>query len=305
MICKLVDEFVKRKRALGFKYRVQNSLLTNYAAYAQKRGDAFIVIDTVLDWCREAPSATQIRNRLLTIHRFAVSAHADNPLHQIPPADAFGGAVYRRRKPHIYTATEFQTLRQAALCMTPKGSVRPLTFDTLITLLWVSGIRISEALALDVCDITGDGLMIRATKFRKDRLVPIHLTTRDAIDRYLSSNCRQNVVKDNSVFVSTLGTRMAYSTAVSGFLEIMRGAGLRGKPGLPGPRLNDIRHTFASRSLERCPACTQSVHRHMVALSTYLGHAHISDTYWYLESTPALTRQIALVTETFYGEVLS
>ncbi len=300
-----VDEFVAQQRALGFKYRVQNSLLTNYAAFAQKRGDRFITVDTVLDWSREAPSATQTRNRLLTVRRFALSAHADNPAHQIPPADAFGGSTYRRRRPHIYTVTELNTLRQSALCMTPSGSVRPLTFDTLIALLWVSGLRISEALALDVDDITDDGLLVRATKFRKNRLVPIHATTHCALKRYLASNSRMQVVKDNAVFVSTLGTRLAYSTAVSGFLEIIRSAGLRGSAGQPGPHLNDFRHAFAVRSLERCPACTQSVQRHMIALSTYLGHVHISDTYWYLEATPGLTRQIANDTEAWHGEVLA
>ncbi len=247
MIVQLVDEFVRQKRALGFKYRVQNCLLGNYAAFAQERGDTFITVDTVLEWCREAPSATQKKNRLLTIRRLAVSVHADNPLHQIPSADAFGGAVYRRRRPHIYSTAELAALRQTALCMTPTGSVRPLTFRTLITLLWVSGLRISEALALDIDDITIDGLLIRATKFRKDRLVPVHPTTRRALDHYLSLNCRKKVVEDNAVFVSTLGTRLAYSTAVSGFLEILRSTGLRAEAGQPGPCLHDLRHNSENR----------------------------------------------------------
>ena len=305
MIGHCVDVFVRQKRALGFKYRVQNSLLKNYAAFAQARGDTYIAVDTVLEWSREAPSAAQKRNRFLTVRRLAVSVHADNPLHQIPPADAFGGAVYRRRKPHKYSENELDTLRQTALGMTPVGSVRPLTFHTLITLLWVSGLRTSEALALDVGDITIDGLMIRATKFRKNRLVPIHPTTRCALNHYLLSSERTSISKDNAVFVSMHGTRLSYRTANDGFLRIMRNAGLRGEPGVPGPCLHDMRHSFAARSLERCPACAQSVQKHMVALSTYLGHAHITDTYWYLEATPALTRQIAEVTEAWHSEVRS
>ena len=304
-IMQLVDEFVTQQRALGFTYRVQNCLLKNYATFAQNRGDRFVTTDRVLEWSRQAPSAAQTRNRLLTVRRFSLSVHADDPVHQVPPADAFGGSSYRRRRPYIYTTAELATLRQGALCMTPSESVRPLTFHTLITLLWVSGLRISEALALDVDDITVDGLLVRATKFRKNRLVPIHLSTRSALDRYLSSSCRKKVVKDNAVFVSTYGTRLAYSTAVSGFLEVIRSVGLRDGAGQPGPRLNDFRHSFAVRSLEQCSACTESVQRHMVALSTYLGHAHITDTYWYLEATPGLTRQIAMLTEACYGEVQS
>lgn len=305
MIGRCVEVFVRQKRALGFKYRVQSSLLRNYAAFAHARGDTHIVTDTVLKWSQEASSAAQKRNRFLTVYRFAVSAHADNSLHQIPPADTFGGVTYRRRKPHIYSEKELDTLRQTALRMTPIGSVRPLTFHTLITLLWVSGLRISEALSLDIADITVDGLLIRATKFRKNRLVPIHPTTRGALNSYLSSIERTSISKGNAVFVSMLGTRLSYSTALDGFLQIMRSAGLRGEPGIPGPCLHDMRHSFAVRSLERCPACAQTVHKHMVALSTYLGHAHITDTYWYLEATPALTRQIAKVTEAWHSEVTS
>ena len=303
MIRQCVDEFVAQQRALGFKYRVQSSLLKSYATFAQERGDTFITVNRVLEWSAEAHSATQKRNRLLTVRRLALSVHADNPLHQIPPADAYGGSTYRRRRPHIYTAEELNKLRQAALCMTPSGSVRPLTFHTLITLLWVSGLRICEALSLDISDITDDGLLIRATKFRKNRMVPIHSSTRSALDRYLSNSCRVNVAKDNAVFVSTLGTRLAHSTAYGGFLEIIRGVGLRGGAGQPGPCLHDFRHSFAVRSLERCPACAQSVQRHMVALSTYLGHAHITDTYWYLEAAPELTRQISRLAEAWHSEV--
>lgn len=292
-----VDEFVARQRSLGFKYRVQSTLLKSYAAFAQERGEKFVSVDTVLEWSQQAPSAPQTRNRLLTVRRFALSAYADNSGHQIPPADAFGGANYRRRRPYVYSAEEFNLLRQSALCMTPSGSVRPLTFDTLLTLLWVSGLRICEALRLDIDDITADGLEVRATKFRKDRLIPIHPSTQSALDRYLTSQSRMQVAKGNAVFVSTWGTRLAYSTAVSGFLEIIRSAGLRKAAGHPGPRLNDFRHSFAVRSLENCPACAQAVQKHMIGLSTYLGHAHITDTYWYLEATPRLTWQIANITE--------
>ncbi len=82
-ILQCVDEFVAQQRALGFKYRVQNSLLRNYAAFALDRGDTIITVDRVLEWSREAPSAAQTRNRLLTVRRLALSAHADNPMHQI------------------------------------------------------------------------------------------------------------------------------------------------------------------------------------------------------------------------------
>jgi len=305
MISQCVDMFVAQQRALGFKYRVQSSLLNSFAAYAQAQGDSLITIKTVLAWSAQAPSAAQKRNRLLTVRRLALSVHADNPLHQVPPADAYGGSTYRRRIPHIYTEQELANLQEAALQMTPAGSIRPLTFYTLITLLWVSGLRISEALSLDVRDMSVDGLLIRATKFRKNRLVPIHASTRCALEDYLSNKSRAKSNSDGPVFISTLGTRLSYSTAFQGFLAISRSIGLRAEPGTPGPSLQDFRHSFAVRSLERCPACAHAVQRHMVTLSTYLGHAHITDTYWYLEATPKLATQIAKLTEADFGEVCS
>jgi len=166
-------------------------------------------------------------------------------------------------------------------------------------------LRISEALALSISDITDDGLVIRATKFNKDRLVPIHTSTRAALDRYLSSHCRRKMISDDAVFVSLVGSRLAYSTALSTFLTLLRAAELRDGPGKPGPCLHDLRHTFAVRSLERCPANAQAIKQHTVSLSAYLGHAHVTDTYWYLEATPTLTRQIAANSEACFLENLS
>ena len=303
MIIQFVDEFVSQQRALGFKYRVQGSLLKNYATFAQERGDKFIQVDRVLEWSAQAPSSTQKRNRLLTVRRLALSAHALDPMHQIPHADTYGRSTYRRRKPHIFTEKDLSKLQQATLCMTPTGSIRPLTFYTLITLLWVSGLRISEALSLDVSDITEDGLLIRATKFRKNRMIPIHPSTRCALDRYLANDYRKKIAIDKAVFVSTIGTRLSYSCARTGFREVIDSVGLRGTSDQPNPCLHDMRHSFALRSLEQCPACAQTVQKHMVALSTYLGHTHIADTYWYLEATTGLTRQIARLTEARHGEV--
>ncbi|MFK7862151.1 MAG: tyrosine-type recombinase/integrase [Granulosicoccus sp.] len=144
--------------------------------------------------------------------------------------------------------------------------------------------------------------MIRATKFRKNRLVPIHASIRRALEKYLSNGPRDKINNEAPVFISTMGTRLSYSTAFQGFLTISRSVGLRAAPGTSGPNLHDFRHSYAVRSLESCPACAQSVQQHMVALSTYLGHTHISDTYWYLEATTKLAAHIAQLTEADFVE---
>jgi len=292
MLSQRVNDYVAEHRAMGFKYRVQNGLLLRYAEFATEHGDQFVDTTTVTDWCKGAPSPQQMRTRLLTVRRFAKWARAEDSRHQVPSADVFGRAVRRRRVPHIFSTTEIEAILRAASSLTPSGTIRPLTFQTLIGLLSVTGLRISEALALDVSDIASDGLIVRATKFHKNRLVPVHDSTRQALDRYLQYHARPRGDSE-AIFVSTWGTRLAYSTAISSFLALLRSIDLRAEPGHRGPCFHDLRHTFAVRSLEQCPADAKAVAEHITFLSTYLGHAHMSDTYWYLEATPRLTKQIA------------
>jgi integrase len=165
-------------------------------------------------------------------------------------------------------------------------------YSTLFGLLAATGMRISEALALRLEDITADGLIIRQTKFQKSRLLPLHETTRRALDKYLSARARLGTL-DGALLVSTTGKALSYNTVMAVFLRLARSIGLRGGPGRPGPRIHDLRHTFAVRSLEQCRHDREAVARHIVALSTYLGHAHVTDTYWYLHATPIMMGQIA------------
>jgi len=114
-----------------------------------------------------------------------------------------------------------------------------------------TGMRISEALALKLEDITEDGLIVQKTKFRKSRLVSLHETTCKGLSRYLDLRNRLKIT-NNAVFVSHAGESICYSTVATVFLSLLRSIGLRKGPGHPGPRLHDLRHTFAVRSLEQC-----------------------------------------------------
>lgn len=168
---------------------------------------------------------------------------------------------------------------------------------TLFGLLAATGIRISEALALRVCEYSEDGLLILATKFRKSRLVPIHDSTRRALDAWLDFH---PAGPDAPLFRSKMGTGPAYATVITVFLKAARANGLRDGPGKPGPRIHDLRHSFAVRSLERCGSDRSAVAGHAVGLSTYLGHAHVTDTYWYLQATPTLMAGIAVAGEALH-----
>ena len=284
--------------ALGFKFRTQRILLRSFVFYAEHHGDEVIKSDRVISWAIEAPSPEQRRNRLLTVRRFAIAMFAENNHHGVPAADALGRGLFRRTLPYIYSGDEIAQLMEAAASLGPPGTIYPLTYTTLFGLLAATGMRISEALALRLGDVTENGLIINHTKFKKSRLVPLHDTTHVAIDRYLSA--RAAIFVDvNSLFVSKTGGPLGYDTVSGLFRRLSRKIGLRGEPGRPGPRIHDLRHTFAVRSLEQCPRNDDAVSRHILALSTYLGHAHVADTYWYLQATPGLMAQIADASETF------
>ncbi|MCD9825123.1 tyrosine-type recombinase/integrase [Bradyrhizobium japonicum] len=292
MLSQYLAKYVDQQQSLGFKFRVQQILLRGYVGFAEECGDRHIRSARVLAWAARAPSPEQRRNRLLTVRRFALAMHAEDPRHQVPVADALGHAVVKRRPPYIYSAEEIARLLRAAAALRPAGSIRPTMYATLFGLLTATGMRIAEALALQIDDVTADGLVVRQTKFQKSRLLPLHATARLALDRYLVAR-RSLTTTDRALFVSVAGQSLPYNTARRIFLQLLDGTNLRGAHSGRDPRIHDLRHTFAVRSLEQCRHDRAAVVRHIVALSTYLGHAHVTDTYWYLQATPVLMGQIA------------
>ena len=174
MLSQDLTRYTDLHRSLGFKFRIQHSLLRNFVTYAEAQGDEFVRVDRVLDWAARAPSPPQRRNRLLTVRRFALAMQAEDARHEVPAADALGHGRFDRRTPHIYRPDEIARLMRSAAQLQPAGSIRPLMYSTLFGLLAATGMRISEALALRLEDITADGLIIRQTKFQKSRLLPLH-----------------------------------------------------------------------------------------------------------------------------------
>jgi integrase len=167
----------------------------------------------------------------------------------------------------------------------------------LISLLAVTGLRISEALHLLVSDVTPDGLLIRKTKFRKTRLVPLHETSLAGLRSYLEQRLSAYPSADH-VFVGRKGQPLTYGAVYPTFGRLLKSAEI-----VPShrhcPRLHELRHTFAVRALESTPAGRQRIGKHMLALATYLGHVNIDSTYWYLESTPELLAEISAESESF------
>lgn len=297
MLNRLVDSYLELRRAMGFQMKVQQYLLHDFALFAERRQESHVRGRTAIEWARQAPSEGQRANRLGMVRVFARFARAEDGQHEVPPERIF--SVQRGNfTPFIFTAGQLHELLVGASKLAPLNSIRPWSYCTLFSLLAVTGLRISEALKLLLKDVTPDGLLIRETKFRKSRLVPLHPTTAKGLEQYLE---RRGAVPDDHVFVSVQGRGLRYSTVVAIFLRLVRAMGIHPGAGHRGPRIHDLRHSFAVRVLETSSAvgCSIDIGAKMLALSTYLGHAELASTYWYLHATPHLLNEIADVSESY------
>jgi len=297
MLAQAVDDYLAVRRAAGFSLKTPEQYLHYFVRFASARGDTHVRTTSAIDWAAQAATEAERHRRYQCLLGFARFVHAEDPRHEIPPEHVFCGYL-PRPTPYLFTDDELHRLIRAAARLGPPGSLRPHTYTTLLTLLAVTGLRPAEAYALHRDDITRDGLTIRETKFRQSRLVPIHDSTRVALEHYLEHRSRV-AGDDEHVFVS-LAQRPLTGCIVSRlFRQLLQAAGLPDRPG--HPRIHDLRHRFATRALEICPDTRDHVGRHLLALTTYLGHAHVGSTYWYLESTPQLMSDVAARCEDFFS----
>jgi integrase len=293
---KAVETYIAVRRAAGFKLVMTARSLLAFADFAAESGDTHITSKTAIAWAARGSSPHRRYRRLRDVVIFARFVAAEDELHEIPPAGVFPYR-FNRRPPHLFTAGEIADILAVAGELTPRGSSRPATYQTLFALLAVTGMRVGEALRLTMGDVTEQGLVIRQTKFRKSRLLPLHASTAAALARY-RERWRPEGGPDAPFFVTLRGGALAYPTAQAVFFELVRDLGLRGSRGTnaapsSGPHLHDLRHTFAVRALETCPSEHHAIGRHMTALTTYLGHGQLSATCWYLHASPTLMTGIA------------
>lgn len=291
MLRAIIDAFLALRRAAGFKLRTEGQLLHNFAQWASDRGETHIRTIMATEWAAMARNPWQRERRLRVVAGFARYARAEDSRHESPPICVFGGRR-PRPTPYIYSSDEVQSLLNAASRLASTWPLRPEIFTTLIGLLASTGLRISEALALRFADVTSDGLLIRKTKFNKSRLVPLHPTAASAIGRYLEIR-RRGSAESDFIFISPNGNRLSDTTAHRTFRRLVNQTSIGSVEKTPAPRIHDLRHTFATRVLETSPQEGGAAGWRVRALSTYLGHANIADTCWYLHATPQLMRGVA------------
>ena len=302
MISDAVDRYVALLRAGGGIYREEARHLANYAAFAQARGENHVRTQSVLEWTRRCSSALQRRKLLYAVRRFALAMAVEDPRHEAPPADILPRVPRVRPKPYIYSPAEIESLLAVADDCASIGCPVPGQYRTLFGLIAATGLRRGEALAMDIGDITPEGLMVRPLKRAGWRRLPLHPTVGTELARHLRARVRVPA-RTEALFLGDGCGRLSSQVAWKVFQRMLARTGLAGAgEGGRNPRIHDLRHTFAVRSLEACGCERQAIDRHMVALSAWLGHASVVDTYWYHESTEVLLEEVARRTETFHGE---
>ncbi len=293
----ILDEYLAVRRALGVKLKLPGRLLQRFVAFAAQHGATFITTELALQWATEPCEVqpAQWANRLGMVRRFAQYASAVDPRNEVPPPDLLPYR-FHRSQPYIYCDEEVVSLIGAAEALPGTIGLRAHTYATLFGLFAVTGMRANEPLSLerDDVDLTHDVLTVRGSKFGKSRYVPIDDSTAAALRRYAAHRDRVCPNPHSpSFFLSERGTRVTEWALRWTFVKLSRQIGLRGPTDSHGPRLHDFRHRFAVNTLLRWYRGGADVERHLPHLATYLGHAHVSDTYWYLTAVPELLQLAA------------
>lgn len=289
----LAGDYIASRRAMGYKFGCQARVVIDFAGYLDDLGVEHLTITDAAAWATSTPAGPAWRSGRLGIARgFARFVHAFDPATEIPPTRLLPAASHRT-VPYIYSDDDIAGVIDAA------GHLHPLhradTYQTMIALVAVTGMRIGEVVRLDDSDVDlVEGLLtIRDSKFATSRQVPFHPTTTAALTGYQQRRDeRRPVPKTTAFFTSTIGTRVLRDNISTIFPRLVREAGLRSPAGRRAPRAHDLRHTFAVRTLVEWHRKHLDVNERIPVLSAWLGHVDPANTYWYLTAVPELLAQV-------------
>jgi integrase/recombinase XerC len=300
-----VLRYLHERRQLGFSMKAPGTELLRFARFADARGhQGALTLELQLEWAREhvvRTSAVTAARRLEIVRPFA-AYYRQFEVDTEVPATHFLGRGHRRPAPHIYTDDEIGELLEHAGRLSPQGGLRPLMYRTLFGLIAAAGLRVSEALKLQVADVDLDGatITVRQTKFHKSRCLPLHASVVRALSDYRQVRDRHADPGANApFFISRIGGILPVSTVQNVFKRMRPRLGWQARGDHANPRIHDLRHTMAVRRVQRWHDTGASIDHAMFWLCTYLGHAKISDTYWYLTGVPELMNLVGAKFERF------
>jgi len=298
------EDYLVTRRAMGYKLAYQGQMLAQFAAWLDDVGAEHLTISLALSWAKQPSDAARSwwAVRLSTVRGFARYLSALDPDTEIPPAGMIATGSHRI-VPYIYSEPDIARLLKAAGRL---GDVhRADTYQTLIGLVAVTGMRAGETVRLDRNDVDLEqGLLtIRDSKYGKSRQIPVHPSTVEALAGYARRRDAREPRRDgrrnrhapssSSFFTSTTGTRLLRDNVSTAFPRLVRAAGLVSHSRGRAPRLHDLRHSFAVNTLVGWYRQGLEVEPRLPLLSTYLGHVAPSSTYWYLTAVPELLELIA------------
>ncbi|WP_321897055.1 tyrosine-type recombinase/integrase [Burkholderia cepacia] len=293
-----LQAYLAMRRDTGFKLRNHEPQLRRFLEFMEDRKAPYITQKLAVEWAAlpvgKSPSWYSIR--LTMVRGFANYLRSKDPRTEHIAVDLLPFRP-RRPQPYLYTQSEIQQLMGAALALRSGNTMRPWTYYSLIGLLATTGIRVTEARDLKRGDVdleTGI-LTIRDAKFGRTRLVPIHPTTQEVLQKYAAR--RDAGIKANRTcpyfFVGEQGRQLARYTVQTVFADLTRQIGIRSADACSGPRLHDLRHSYAVQILIDAYRAGVDTELMIPVLSTFLGHSQVRCTYWYLTACPELMEQAA------------
>ena len=299
-----LEDYITIRRTMGFKFEDSAKLLSGFVAQLEHDGSQVITSVAAVAWATAAGGHPNWWGKRLSMVRgFARYLQSLDSEHEVPPTGMFPTRPCRAT-PYLYSQDDVARLMVASRSLRPASWAR--TMESLIGLLAVTGMRIGEVIRLDISEINwADGLLtVRSGKFGKSREVPLHPSTLAALRAYSEHRCRMGRrLRTTTFFVSIFGDRLNYDSVHRTFHRLVRRLGPQPHSKHHSPRLHDLRHTFAVRTLLDWYRDGADVSRRLHLLSTYLGHIDPSATYWYLSAAPELLALAAERLESLDGEL--
>jgi integrase/recombinase XerD len=282
-------DYLSLRRSLGYGLQRPEKLLNQFLDYLDQRGASVITIDLALAWARLPQDASPLwwAHRLTVVRGFADYLHVLDEAHEVPATDVLPWKSHRAN-PYLYTDAEIAALMRAATML--RFPLRVATYQTLIGLLVVTGMRVGEAIALDIGDFDADRgvLLVRQGKGGVIRQLPLHPSTTAAVRTYLQRVDRRSTTRTAALLISPAGTRLLYCNVQWTFQKLLRQASIGPRTSSCRPRIHDLRHSFAVSRLLEAYTDDLDIDRQLTLLATYLGHRSPAGTYWYLSAAPEL-----------------
>lgn len=283
-----VEDYLRLRRALGFKLERHGLVLPQLVAYLEAAGAATVTSELAIAWAGLPKGArpNHWAARLAVARGFARYLQTIDPATEVPPPGVFP-ARRHRPTPYLWSQEEIRRLLEGARAL--RSPLRAATHEALFGLLATTGMRLGEAIGLgrDDVDLVAGVITIREAKFDRSRLVPLHPTTAEALSRYVARRDRLCLLpRSTAFFLSSAGTALQRSAVDKTLRKITTSLGIR--TATVRPRAHDLRHSFAVATLTGWLRSGVSVDERMAVLSTYLGHVSPADTYWYLSASPEL-----------------